>query len=189
MKDCPSERQWDAFVDGDLAASRHAELMAHLGDCDPCRATVAEIVSLRSLLATLPEPTAPDSLAPAVMAAIASEPVPSPGEHFRRVTLASLFGLFAVLEAVLTVLKGYGYTVGELLARLARYWPALGELVRQADRLTTTMANVLSNPIGLRIFVRSISTTPWFWPALLLVAASVLILVPRLRTLKGAERR
>lgn len=181
-RDCPSERQWEAFVDGELAPDRVAGLTAHLAECEGCRQLVDEMIDLRSLLSGLPEPTVPPTLIGNVMAAVADEAVPAPASYFRRVALTTLMALLAIGEAVMVVLRAYGYSLGDLLALAVQTWPALGELARQVTQFALLAVEVLTNPLAARVVADTILRTPWLWSLVLLTVLAVLILVPRAHT-------
>ena len=50
-----SEADLSAYIDGQLANVRQAQVSAHLESCDACAAYVADLRSLKALVATLPQ--------------------------------------------------------------------------------------------------------------------------------------
>lgn len=159
-----------------------AGLTAHLAECEDCRHLVDEMIGLRSLLTGLPEPVVPPTLAGYVMAAVAEEAVPAPASYFRRLALTTLMALLAVGEAVMVVLRAYGYSLGDLLTLAVRTWPALGGLARQVTQFALLVVEVLTNPVAARVVADTILRTPWLWSLVFLAVLAVLILVPRAHT-------
>jgi anti-sigma factor RsiW len=181
-RDCPSERQWEAFVDGELAPDRMAGFTAHLAECEDCRQLVDEMINLRSLLIGLPDPVVPSTLVGNVMTAVADVAVPAPASYFRRVVLTTLLALLAVGEAAMVVIRAYGYSLGDLLALAVRTWPALGGLARQVTQFALLVVEVLTNPLAARVVADTILRTPWLWSLVLLTVLAFLILVPKVHT-------
>ncbi len=68
--------QLEALVDGELEASRGAELRAHLAECADCRAHHAEACSLPTRLAAVPSPEPPGALVADVLRSVRRERVP-----------------------------------------------------------------------------------------------------------------
>lgn len=65
-------------LDGDLSPQEQAALEEHLAACPQCRALARELAELHQLMGELEETSAPDTLAPGVMAAIRREKRPVP---------------------------------------------------------------------------------------------------------------
>jgi anti-sigma factor RsiW len=57
-----------AYVDGTLTPPEAAEIAAHLAECDHCRAVVDDLLTVRSLLRSLPAPAPHPSLLPRTLA-------------------------------------------------------------------------------------------------------------------------
>jgi anti-sigma factor RsiW len=45
------------YLDGTLPPERHAEVVAHLEDCEPCLRYLAQLESTRQVLGSVPTPT------------------------------------------------------------------------------------------------------------------------------------
>jgi anti-sigma factor RsiW len=58
------ENELSAYLDGELAASRHAEVQAHLGGCERCRQRLAELERLSDGVARLPQLEPPPGFVP-----------------------------------------------------------------------------------------------------------------------------
>lgn len=65
-------------LDGDLTPQEQTALEEHLAACPQCRALARELTELHQLMGELEETSAPDTLAPSVMAAIRREKKPVP---------------------------------------------------------------------------------------------------------------
>ena len=62
MTHARQQRQLSAYLDGELTAQETEEVRAHLADCATCRAELAQLRSVKTLLGRLPERSAPQDL-------------------------------------------------------------------------------------------------------------------------------
>jgi len=67
---------WSALLDGELDASREAEMRAHADTCAACAAKLASLARVDVLLAGLPVPETRAALLDGLRARIASQPPP-----------------------------------------------------------------------------------------------------------------
>jgi anti-sigma factor RsiW len=79
---CPFEEDLTAYVDGELAAARRAEVAEHLGSCAGCQGTEALLRRTVARMAELPELTPSPATRRAVMAKLDALP-PTLGERLR----------------------------------------------------------------------------------------------------------
>lgn len=187
MNRCPSETQWEAFVDGELAPERSREFALHLDNCPRCRALVDEMILLRAELGALPEPELPDDFGSGIMAAVREEAVPSRAAHVRTMLLASLFGAGVLIEAVVIVIRAYGVTTTDLVAQMAIHWPGLLDAIVTFSDWLRLFGEALASPRGWLIVARILGESPMVWPVCVTSGLCVILLARRFRTLKGVE--
>jgi anti-sigma factor RsiW len=75
---------WSALLDGELGASREAEMRAHAASCASCEARLAALARVDVLLAGLPVPETSAALLAGVRARIEAQPAPSAAPPPRR---------------------------------------------------------------------------------------------------------
>ncbi|MGE5560222.1 MAG: anti-sigma factor family protein [Chloroflexota bacterium] len=187
MNGCPSESQWEAFVDGDLAPERSREFAAHLDNCPRCRALVDAMVALSAELGALSEPPLPEGFETAVMQAVRREPIPSPAAARRTTIVASLFAIGVIAEAAAIVLMGYGVTLADIATVLALRFPGLFAALAAAADWSRAISDALASPRGWVIVARVVGQTPWLWSAFVTIGLGVILLVRRLQIVKGVE--
>lgn len=184
MNRCPSEHQWEAFVDGDLSPARRREFAAHCAACPRCRALVDELLALRTALAALPDPEPPASLEASVMAAVRAEPSPQPGAHRRTTALLTLFTAGVVAEVAAIVLAASGVTAQDFAGLIALRWPGLFNALAGAAGLIGALADALGSPRGWAVAVGILRQSPWLWPTSLALGLGFLLFARRYRAPK-----
>ncbi|AKJ01094.1 putative zinc finger protein [Archangium gephyra] len=108
---CPYEEDLTAYVDGELASARRAELEAHLGGCAGCQGTEALLRRTVASMAGLPEYTPSPAMRREVLAKLDALP-PTLGERLRALLKPSVLVPAAGLAAV-AGLALYTATPGE----------------------------------------------------------------------------
>jgi anti-sigma factor RsiW len=91
----PAARVFSEYLDGDLDASAHRALEAHLRDCGRCRATLASLTTTVHALGSL-ETDRPPGLADSIIAALRTESPPELASTRRPVDTATLPALSLV---------------------------------------------------------------------------------------------
>ncbi|SEU14421.1 anti-sigma factor family protein [Stigmatella erecta] len=103
---CTVEDELTAFIDGELAPARHAEVGAHLETCAPCRSTEALLRGTVAKVARLPGFTPSPATRRQVLAKVEALPAPLP-ERLRALlrpwVWAPALGLAAAAGVVLVL--------------------------------------------------------------------------------------
>jgi hypothetical protein len=115
-----SEEGLNALVDGRLSSSRRAAVEAHVETCESCRASIAELRALKSMLAALPEATPARSfvLRPSSVLGGAELEAPARGRSARLWAPALAFSFLVLLLAVDLIggTRGSGNSAGNSFA-------------------------------------------------------------------------
>lgn len=184
MNSCPSENQWEAFVDGDLSPARRRDLAAHLAACGRCRSLVDDMLALKAALDSLAEPEPPPTLVGSVMERVRREPPPQRGVHLRATALHALFTAGVVAEVAVLVLAAAGVTPQDVAGLIALRWPGLFSVLTGAAGLIGALADALGGPGGWEVAAGILRQSPWLWPASLAFGLGVLLFIRRYRAPK-----
>lgn len=187
MSSCPSEIQWEAFVDGDLAPARSRSLASHLSACERCQALVEELLTLRATFASLADPEPPPRLVNSVMERVRREPLPEPGARLRAIALHALFTVGVVAEVAAIVLAACGVTPPDVAGMIALRWPGLFSTLVGAAGLVDALVAALGSPRGWELAAGLLRQSPWLWPGSFMVALGAVMFVRKSKHAKGAE--
>lgn len=140
-RDCPAERDWHAWLDGELDSDRSRPLRKHLAGCRDCQAIHARELGLTHALAVWEDERVPAALTASLLQA-ARSPQPAAARGTARqwatvLLLASALALSAhlgrapaggavdwglLLDMAVDVLHGFGLAVWRALPRVAGPW-------------------------------------------------------------------
>ncbi len=111
MTHLAASQRLSAYLDGELTPVEHRSVDAHLRTCLACRAELARLERVKTLLGALPEVEPPAGLFADVLRLKRREPVLGPlvewmRSAFRRPAVAVAAGVLAILLVALPMAKG-----------------------------------------------------------------------------------